>query len=164
MKRLLAICIVLCLCFGAALAEPQPYVLPDTDDSLVLPNAWTITETGDDPASVLLIAKGNDMQLYLWLNRQDGWRLNDWKAALQKAAAKNGVLSDSFADEIVAERAFVSYRYERDQRRSLMFATELDAGVFLTFEFRTEGEFSAFDERRELIDAALGSLVRGADS
>ena len=159
MRKGLLWMIVLLLCGSVALAEPQSYAIPDTGYSFVLSDDWTITETGNDPASVLLIANGNDMQLYLWLNRQEGWRMSDWKAALQKAASKNGVLSDSFADETIAERAFVSYRYERDEHRSMMLATELDAGVFLTFEFRTEGEFSVFDEQRTVIDAMLGSLA-----
>ena len=159
MKKGLLWMLALLLCGGAALAEPQAYAIPDTGYSFVLSDGWTITETNEDPASVLLIANGNDMQLYLWLNRQEGWRLRDWKAALQKAAPKNGVLSDSFADETIAERAFVSYRYERDEHRSMMFAAESDAGVFLTFEFRTEGEFSVFDEQRTAIDAMLGSLA-----
>ena len=159
MKKGLLWMIALLLCGSVALAELQSYTIPDTGYSFVLPDGWMITETGDDPASVLLIANGNDMQLYLWLNRQEGWRMSDWKAALQKAASKNGVLSDSFADETIAERAFVSYRYERDEHRSMMFATELDAGVFLTFEFRTEGESSVFDEQRGLIDAMLDSLA-----
>ena len=159
MRKGLLWLIVLLLCSSVAVAEPQSYAIPDAGYSFNLSDGWTITETGDDPASVLLLANGNDMLLYLWLNRQEGWRMSDWKAALQKTAAKNAVLSDSFADETIAERAFVSYRYERDEHRSMMFATELDAGVFLTFEFRMEGEFSVFDEQRGLIDATLGSLA-----
>lgn len=167
MKRFLLLVAVTIMGITAVLAESpasQSYLIEDTGYHIELPADWTIEESAADPAQALLIARSETMRLYLWLNRQEGWSLADWKSALLKASSRNSVLTDSFSEEKIAERTFVRYRYEREDRadgaRSVMYVTELEKGVFLTFEFRSDDEFSAFDQRGESLGMILGSLEK----
>ncbi|MDD3337143.1 MAG: hypothetical protein PHI98_16800 [Eubacteriales bacterium] len=151
----------------AALAESpasQSYPIEDTGYHIALPADWMIEKSAADPAQALLIAKNETMQLYLWMNRQDGRSLADWQAASLKASSRNSVLEDSFSEEKMAERTFVRYRYERENRvdgaRSVMYVMELEPGVFLTFEFCSDDEFSAFDRQGESLGMILGSLEK----
>ena len=144
MKRLLLLVAVTIMGITAVLAESpasQSYLIEDTGYHIELPADWTIEESAADPAQALLIARSETLRFYLWLNRQDGWHLADWQSALQKASSRNSVLEDSFAEETIADRTFVSYCYEREESGEgarVMYVTELETGVFLTFEFRSD--------------------------
>ena len=168
MKKFLGLLAALLLLFHGASAEPQvsqTISVPGTAFRFDLPACWNVGETGDDPARTLLIARdqGNSMQLYLWLNQREGWHLSDWESALRKASRHNSVQPESFQDETIGDRPFVSYRWEQKDACSQMYATELSDGVFLTFEFRTSEALLFQDERLQEIEAIPGSLVRETD-
>lgn len=167
--RFLLAALLLCLA-PIAFGEAAPVVTPDTVDvavyntgyAIALPTDW-ITTTGTDEHRMLIESTSPDgaCRLRVFKNEREGWHLDDWKQALQKAGKHNSV--SNIDEQTAGERRFIVYDMKpTDPNFPDSFfwsaATESTDGVFITLEFCTAQSNTleeAFSTERDAILLSL---------